>query len=450
MTKRSENDEAIKSRDYLLKNKRLSSSSIEDIEDLQNVTSKKEFLPDLIEKAHPDFVVVMNAYDAINGSIFNHKQRQNIIRKLINRPATTQLTNYKLASVELAKVLTSLANTLHTEEGGELSKKADACLISLKDDSEKLTKKKAFIGDLGRGLYRHYRGLSWTTTIGLVAGGIALLYWYNNAEPTESTIEENGTKALDWFNTVLGSGSQSWEYSYNEMFLNLVKRAKLQTLAILGKWKVLSKELQQIEFTADFKKKLATDEAFARRANALLQRVDNFGRAIEPTLQSLSDLSAEINNPQFRNHAVRDRGWTASLLDSANHMFGGFLENGHGTVFSDYLTKMGGAINAFARTCTSQLSYYQQMTKDVGSGVYSDEAKSMFHQEGDSDSDVDDQAKPPVAAKGDEGESESSPDDSQPSAKKQVKTPALSGSDGAPAIETKPQTGLDLSGPPEF
>ena len=90
--------EDTKTRDYLLKNKRLDSLSIEDIEDLQDVTTKEDFMPDLIDKAHKDFVVVLNSYDPLNGAIFNHKQRQNFIRKLVSRPVTTQITNYKLTS----------------------------------------------------------------------------------------------------------------------------------------------------------------------------------------------------------------------------------------------------------------------------------------------------------------------------------------------------------------
>jgi hypothetical protein len=346
MKKFSEDDTA-KAMAYLLKNKRNDSISIEDMEKLQNITTSKEFKPNLIEDAHPDFVVVMNAYDAMNGAVFNSEQRHHFIRKLIDRPVTTQLTNYKLAAVELSKELTKVAEFLETEDVG-LSKKADACLFMLENKFPNRIVKNAWI---------------WAA-VGAGTAAAAMLYWSQHSNPPAKTIEENGRNLLDLMKTIIGSGNASYQDTYNAQAKAITKKAAMDVVKIVRAWKSANSLLSKIEFTYDIQNKIKSDPSFLNQVTMALSSLDSFQNMIGPILTVLDGFANQVENSQFQQHAIKSRGTVSGVLDQMNDSMGGVLEGGSG-MFATYWDKLSRSIRAFEKTCKDQADYYHGLMDSV-------------------------------------------------------------------------------------
>lgn len=110
---------------------------------------------DILDKAHPEPVVVAPAYDRVNGLVENLKERHDIMCGIARKPNDGKLTQhrYVAANEDLLNQLTRIGFVLDNAEQSDLMKLADSC-------SEKLVKE----------------ALEPLTIAALVAAGLAALY----------------------------------------------------------------------------------------------------------------------------------------------------------------------------------------------------------------------------------------------------------------------------------
>lgn len=90
---------------------------------------------DILDKAHPEPVVVAPAYDRVNGLVENLKEQHDIIRGIVTKPNDGKLTQHRYiaANEDLLNQLTSVGFKMDNAGQEDLMKLADSC-------SEKLVK----------------------------------------------------------------------------------------------------------------------------------------------------------------------------------------------------------------------------------------------------------------------------------------------------------------------
>lgn len=132
---------------------------------------------DILDKAHPEPVVVAPSYDKMNGVVENLKERQNVMVGVARKPNNGNLTQHKYAESKdnLFKQLISLGYLLDNKEIEELRVLADSC-------SERLVK----------------NALAWWVIPAGVAAVAGIAAIINNTSPSDQGVLNNTERAIEW------------------------------------------------------------------------------------------------------------------------------------------------------------------------------------------------------------------------------------------------------------
>lgn len=146
---------------------RMDSKSIKDIEKLYNVRHEcYEYKNNIMEDAHPNMLVLLPAYDKMNGLVESDLERQRINLNILRKPVSG--LEYRQKYAELIKALVKTANDMDFQSHESLS--------TLADDTIKRLQKEAFeLGDIGKwfeGAGDIAGGAGSGATIGSIAGGL--------------------------------------------------------------------------------------------------------------------------------------------------------------------------------------------------------------------------------------------------------------------------------------
>jgi len=103
----------------------------------------KDYDRNIMEKAHPDTLVISPAYDAMNGVLENNQERQNMMAYIALKMPTGNFVNqrYVAAYSELVNSVIKAGFKLDNSNEESLMKLADSCAIRLEQND---IKKKAF------------------------------------------------------------------------------------------------------------------------------------------------------------------------------------------------------------------------------------------------------------------------------------------------------------------
>jgi cell fate (sporulation/competence/biofilm development) regulator YmcA (YheA/YmcA/DUF963 family) len=145
----------------------MDSKSIKDIEKLYNVRHEcYEYKNNIMEDAHPNMLVLLPAYDKMNGLVESDLERQRINLNILRKPVSG--LEYRQKYAELIKALVKTANDMDFQSHESLS--------TLADDTIKRLQKEAFeLGDIGKwfeGAGDIAGGAGSGATIGSIAGGL--------------------------------------------------------------------------------------------------------------------------------------------------------------------------------------------------------------------------------------------------------------------------------------
>lgn len=111
-------------------NPRYDSNTITDIELLYGIKPNgKEDDKSIIEKAHPEPVIIAPAYDRVNGLVENEQELHNIMMGIVMKPHQGKLTNHRYAAAksELMDELIRIGFMMDNHDEIELCKLADNC-----------------------------------------------------------------------------------------------------------------------------------------------------------------------------------------------------------------------------------------------------------------------------------------------------------------------------------
>jgi hypothetical protein len=122
--------------------KRYSKEYADTIKALYNVDM--EDVEDIIEKAHPNKVIIAPSYDKLNGLIENINERHDVMVGITNKIPNGTLTNHKYAQTELLNELIRLGYDLDNQGFEKIAIMADDCAVKL-SDQENMIVKEAYI-----------------------------------------------------------------------------------------------------------------------------------------------------------------------------------------------------------------------------------------------------------------------------------------------------------------
>lgn len=93
----------------------------------------KEDEIDILDKAHPDSIIIAPSYDRLNGLVESLKERHNVMVGIVNKPQQGKLTQHRYAQTkaELMNTLISLGFKLDNANKIHLCKLADSCAQNL-------------------------------------------------------------------------------------------------------------------------------------------------------------------------------------------------------------------------------------------------------------------------------------------------------------------------------
>lgn len=109
--------------------KRVESRQLSDIEILYGVKPNDDDDEDIVEKAHPETVVIAPAYDRMNGIVENVNQRHDIMQYIAQRPPNGlyQQKRFVTAKQDLLESLVRIGFMLDNKGEEDLMKLADSC-----------------------------------------------------------------------------------------------------------------------------------------------------------------------------------------------------------------------------------------------------------------------------------------------------------------------------------
>jgi t-SNARE complex subunit (syntaxin) len=348
------NKEIIITREDLMNGKSYGKMTPDEINELQDIKPNVD-----LNSIHPEFIAVLRSYDQVNGSVFNGKTRQNIIKKLIFRSPDTKLTNYKLASAKLASAIAKSADVLERNRS-KLYRTADNTLNIIDEKTadmfikEKLIVKNAWIAWAAAG----------------VATLLGLLWWHNHAPNSIRSISENGQQVIDMIDELVNSGSGVLDDVYSDSFVQSIKKIESDVVGIIGMANRLQSELERVELNSNFIQNVRNDRSLQENLISIRSHLNSFSYSIQPALKNMQNMIDNLGNNTFINEIIQSRstlsGIEKNIDDLTNFGYGGLLEGLVGNRINALKQRLQGFENTcveFVRNHTQALNVMNQQQK---------------------------------------------------------------------------------------
>lgn len=146
---------------------RASTRSIKDIEKLYNVRHDcYDYKSTIMESAHPDMLVLLPAYDKMNGLVENEMERQKINLNIMRKPVSG--LEYRQKYAELVQALLKTANDMDFQNQTQLYKLADSTIEQLQKEALGLKDLERWFGDKTTDV----EDVAGGATIGTIGGGL--------------------------------------------------------------------------------------------------------------------------------------------------------------------------------------------------------------------------------------------------------------------------------------
>lgn len=322
-----------------------SKPSADDINKLYNIKNK-EYKRNIIEQAHPEPVVISDAYDKINGLFENNNERQDIMLNIVNKNPDGQLFNFKMASKELSLLLASLGNALDNTNDMQLMKLADKCLelTTIKKKARSNPRRSNYI--YGASAAARLGPYGWgAIAIGAILGGIFLK---NHVDFISDGIPQDIDKTLaeiqdmfdakDSYQNALGMG-----YEYTPKFLNEMKELRARLYKFKASTSTLEPWLDKIYMPGSAKElqEMAKDPSL----KAFPAIYDKFKNDCDEIISYFDRMKDLLKDPMYKQRSIKEKGVISRLIDTAQILRGGMgliaddfddIAHGLGTNISDF------------------------------------------------------------------------------------------------------------------
>jgi hypothetical protein len=244
---------------------------------------------DIIEVAHPDTVVILPSYDAMNGILENENQRHDIMTYIaLTSPNGKTTKRYVVAKENLMSSLVKAGFLLDNKNETELMILADECAVGLKKKSDEINNsfvKEANPIALG--------------TVGIAAGAVLLIggiYYFAYGAPTAQSVYINSKRVLEalqklsnkpYANGIRTDVAKLLQMS-DEAYAN---KSQLASVRSIGDVVDIAKKQQEESKKAECLEKLGN---YRSQLNKILIAIPEWVSAIKSDPSKLKDQSSDI------------------------------------------------------------------------------------------------------------------------------------------------------------
>lgn len=345
------------SKKKLEKNPRADSLDISAIEALYgvkpNVSKDMDYEHNIMEVAHPNYAVVSNSYDKLNGLVENDIQRQNININIINKVPNGNLTQHKYAEKDLFLYLVKLANDLDNNNQDNLVTLADTCLIQLKETS---FKKEAL----------PVIPIAIAVAVAAVLGGI---YFKNHMQFISDGFEQDHQKLIKEIDDLISANSSTQTqlgagYTYKPDFIQLMQSFRNKLNNYFNLYKKIEPYIDGLE-----KPKTASElEELAKKpeTDEIMRAYNLFKAATDELLPFLLKIEADFDNEGYKQRQIAEKGTFMTLLDAPQIFHGGkgFIADDFDDVYHALKTYVGD-IQSIMKALTDAESITKSALRDI-------------------------------------------------------------------------------------
>ena len=291
-------------------NPRHDSLSIEQISKLYN--TKPDTLKDMqyerniMEDAHPVPVVLMPAYDRLNGLVENENEGQAIRVNITNKVPDGLSLLHRYAQKEFVHSLVDVANELDKQNQTGLLALADACLLQM---AGKPIEKQG-IGHLAIGLG--------------VAAVVGVLYAQQHLPMHSDGFDADYQKVIAEIDDIIDSDHNPIfvGYSYTPQFIQMMSGMKTELSKLYDAYHKVLPELENVEQPhnrADYVR-------IARHSTtqSAVQALQEFKTVVREVWPYFSKVMANFSNAGFKQRAITGKGMLSSMVDYTNVLHGGW------------------------------------------------------------------------------------------------------------------------------
>lgn len=292
----------------LEKTHRADSLSIEDIAHLYGVKpdapADAKYEHNIMERAHPDPVVIAPSYDKINGLIENNNERQNILLNIVNKTNDGQLLQRKLAKRNLLLSLVRVGNEMDNRGHDELRSLADVCL---RQSSAPQIRKEAQL----------------QVIIPVIAAIVGGLYAKQHLRFHSDGFTADYQKAISELDDLLNSNNNFGivGYQYRPEFLQVVNEIKNQLAELNTAVQAILPELDKLEKPKDGPDLVRM--AKEPKAHEAIQALQNFQTTVHKIYPFLLQVVNNFQNEGYKQRQIVDKGIATKVLDSTEILHGG-------------------------------------------------------------------------------------------------------------------------------
>lgn len=293
-----EKNSADSDRKKLENTRRHSSEEVKKLEELYNI--KPEQLDgnydNMVDRAHPETIVLSPAYDKPNGIIENLNERHSLIKEVIQKAPRGQHTNRRVhAHNELSLNLIRLGNDLDSSNKQELADLADACL------NQMITKK------------------AWLAIIPWILGGLTATLTLEKQLPNVNKGLTTNTKALlSELNDLTSSNSNfGIGTKYKREFIEIIKKIQAEIISFSKKY---ASEFEKFNFfqIQDAKQLLDEQDKLAETASSNKESLDDLFAATKNMIKFIDKVIDLFNKEQFIKNQIEDIGAITDTIESSH------------------------------------------------------------------------------------------------------------------------------------
>lgn len=293
-------------KDFSETNPRFDSLTIEQISKLYNTKPERpkdmDYERNIIEDAHPDSIVISPSYDKLNGLVENENEGQNIRLRIVMKTPDGHLVNRKYANKNLVLSLVRVGNELDRRDSEELRKLADVCLEQL---AQKKIEKTAFV----------------TAIVIGVAALIGAIYAYEHITSQEGlTIDYQKLtdKIIELQRETVSYGT-GYEFSdeFKNFLADLLNKEKIVNDAVTAFQNAMAKSSlpKTQEDLVKSNGQTIIEVSKSSEGQEIQRAYEQLKKITDNMTPYLTKVHQNLNNPAFRERAIKDRGAITGLID---------------------------------------------------------------------------------------------------------------------------------------
>lgn len=289
----------------LSKSHRADSLSIDDISKLYGVKppapEDAQYKRNIIERAHPDPLVITPSYDKLNSLIENNNERQDILLHIVNKNNDGSIVQRKYAERELILSLVRVGNDMDNRGQDELRALADVCLRQ-SNPIKKQGQLQVII-----------------PIIGAIVGG---LYAKQHLRFHSDGFDADYEKAINELDDLLSSNSNfGVGYDYKPEFVGVVNDVKNKLSELNTAYKAVLPHLDKLEMPRTGPELLQM--AKTTDSHEAIHALQEFKKVVAEVQPYLTKVVSDFSNEAYKDRQVAHKGFVSSIVDSSEILHGG-------------------------------------------------------------------------------------------------------------------------------